>query len=190
MFTVMILSSRRFLLALSVCSVLAASAEAAKQNPAPSGGNQIAASGVTSLGGSDDWNAYLDNAAGGKICYIIGKPKKSDPAKHGMSALSVTHRPADKVENVVNFAMGTPLRPGTAAEVDIDGKNFSLFTEKEGAWARDTATDKAAVAAMLKGRDATIKALPSHGAPITDIYALKGFAAAMKLIDTACGVRR
>jgi len=186
----MILFSPCVLLALSACFLLAANAGAATKNPSQPRNAQIAASGVTSLGGSDDWNAYLDNAPGGKICYLIGKPKKSNPAKHGMPALSVTHRPADKVENVVNFAMGTPLRAGTAAEVDIDGKTFSLFTEKEGAWTRDTPTDKAVVAAMLKGRDATIKALPSHGVPITDIYALKGFSAAMKLIDAACDVRR
>jgi hypothetical protein len=148
-------------------------------------------SAVKRLGGTGAWEAYIDDAPGGKICYLIGKPKKTEGG-HAKSEIrmSVTHRPADKVANVVNFTLGFRAKKDSDATLDIDGKKFPLFTDKDGAWARDAATDRAVVNAMTKGKDAVLKAEPDRGGPATNVYDLSGFTAGIGLIDKACGIKR
>ncbi|HXE16743.1 MAG TPA: invasion associated locus B family protein [Stellaceae bacterium] len=155
---------------------------AQKNTPAP----------VKKLGESGAWEAYVDDAPGGKICFVIGKPKKVDAAhaKPDDVRMSVTHRPSDKVANVVNFILGYKAKGNSDAVLDIDGKKFPLFTDKDGAWTRDAATDRAVVIALTRGRDATIKAEPERGKPTADTYDLSGFTAAVQMIDKACGVKR
>jgi hypothetical protein len=147
---------------------------------------------VRRLGGSDAWNAYIDDARGGKICYLIGKPKKigNGHAKPDAVRMSVTHRPVDHVWNVVNFMLGFRARKGSDATLDIDGHKFALFTDKDGAWTRDAATDRAVVRAMTRGKIASVKAEPEHGAASTEAYDLTGFTATLGLIDKACDYRR
>jgi invasion protein IalB len=148
--------------------------------------------GVTSLGGANGWNAYLDQGAKGKICFLIGKPKRIEGAhaKQDEVRMSVTHRPHDHAENVVNFILGFRAKKDSDAVLQIDGRKFALFTDKDGAWARDAATDRAVTTAMGHGKAATIKAEPEHGKPGADSYDLSGFGAALALIDKACNVRR
>ena len=147
---------------------------------------------VQKLGGTGAWEAYVDDAPGGKICFIVGKPNKVDSghAKPDEVRMSVTHRPSDKVANVVNFILGYRAKADSDAVLDIDGKKFPLFTDKDGAWTRDAPTDRAVVNAMSRGRDATIKAEPDRGKPTADTYDLTGFTATLGMIDKACGVRR
>jgi invasion protein IalB len=150
------------------------------------------AAGVTRLGGSGGWDAYLDQGANGKICFLIGKPKRVEGgrAKQDEVRMSVTHRPRDHAENVVNFILGFRAKKDSDAALEVDGRKFALFTDKDGAWARDSATDRAVVMAMMRGKSATIKAEPEHGKPGIDSYDLAGFGGALTLIDKACGVRR
>lgn len=150
------------------------------------------ATGVTRLGGSGGWDAYLDQGANGKICFLIGKPKSIEGghAKQDEVRMSVTHRPRDHVDNVVNFILGFRAKKDSDAALEVDGRKFALFTDKDGAWARDAATDRAVVMAMMRGKSAAIKADPEHGKSGADSYNLDGFGAALTLIDKACGVRR
>ena len=171
------------MLALSSAAVsLLVSQLAAAQKVAP----------VTRLGTSGAWDAYEDDAPGGKICFLVGKPAKIDKghSKPDDVRMSVTHRPADKVANVVNFILGYRAKPESDALLDIDGRKFPLFTNKDGAWTRDAQTDKAVVRAMTRGRSAVIKAEPERGTPTADAYDLSGFTSALDMIDKACGVRR
>ncbi len=159
---------------------------------APAQAQKAGVAPVQRLGTSGAWDAYVDEAPGGKICFIIGKPSKVDGghAKPDEVRLSVTHRPSDKVANVVNFILGYRAKNDSDAVLDIDGRKFSLFTDKDGAWTRDAASDRAVVNAMSRGRNAIIKAEPEHGKPTADGYDLSGFTAALQMIDKACGIRR
>jgi len=158
--------------------------------PHPAAAQKIAP--VTRLGSSGIWDAYEDDAPGGKICFLVGKPSKIDKghSKPDDVRMSVTHRPADKVANVVNFILGYRAKPDSDALLDIDGQKFPLFTNKDGAWTRDAQTDKKVVRAMTRGRSAVIKAEPERGTPTADTYDLTGFTSALELIDKACGIRR
>ena len=147
---------------------------------------------ITKIGGSEGWDAYAGSDHGRKICYLLGKPDKTEPAgaKRDPVYVSVTHRPGEKAFNVVNFNSGYLYKDDSDAELLIDGKKFTLFTKQEGAWANDAATDKAVVEALIKGKHAIIKGVSSRGTATTDTYSLAGFSQAVADIDKACGVKR
>ena len=170
-----------------VAALSPALAQSAAQNK-----DAPAEQGVTRLGSAEAWSAYSDTEKNRKICYLVGEPSKVEPAgaKRDKAQATVTHRPHEKVANEVSFKAGYAFKEGSDAELTVDGKKFSLFTNKDAAWSRDAATDKAVVAAMAKGKQAVFKGTSSHGTATTDIYALAGFAQALAQIDKACGVKR
>jgi hypothetical protein len=147
---------------------------------------------IARIGGAEGWEAYAGTDHGHKICYLQGKPIKTEPAgaKRDPISASVTHRPAEKAFNVVNFNAGYLYKDESDAELLIDGKKFSLFTKQEGAWASDAAADKAVAEALAKGKQAIIKGVSSRGTATTDTYSLAGFSQALGEIDKACGVKR
>jgi hypothetical protein len=102
----------------------------------------------------------------------------------------VTHRPAEKVANVVSFVEGYPLKEGSDVSLDIGGAKFDLFTKNDSAWARTAELDKTIVEAMAKGKQAVVKGTSQKGPPTTDTYSLSGFAQALSLIDKACDIKR
>ena len=151
-----------------------------------------AAEGVARLGGTQNWQAYSDMVKGHKICYLVGEPDKTEPegAKRAKVFVTVTHRPAEKVTNEVSFNAGYLFKEGSEAELLVDAKKFMLFTNKDGAWARDPAGDKAVVEALAKGKQAVVKGMSARGTATTDTYLLAGFAQALAQIDKACAIKR
>jgi hypothetical protein len=144
------------------------------------------------LGAVQSWTAYSAREKGGPICYIVGEPTKNEPAniKRDPVHLLVTHNTGDKTTGVVSFIAGYAFKDGSAADLDIGGKKFSLFTKDDTAWARDAATDKAIVEAMLKAKQAVIKGSSARGTATTDTYTLAGFGQVLGDIDKACKVKR
>jgi hypothetical protein len=138
------------------------------------------------------WTAYAYREKSGNVCYLAGEPKKSEPAgvrrKHPLAM--VTHRPGEKIANVVSFIEGYPLKEGSEVSLDIGGAKFDLFTKDDSAWARTPELDKSIVEAMAKGKQAIVKGAPQKGRATTDTYSLAGFAEALALIDKACDVKR
>jgi hypothetical protein len=144
------------------------------------------------IGGDKSWDAYAYSDKGSKVCYLVGHPQASEPAsvKRGRVDALVTDRPKEKSLDVVNFDVGYAFKAGANAELDIDGHKFPLFTDKDAAWTRDAATDKAVTEALAKGSHATLKGSTARGTAATDTYALDGFTAALDAIDKACAVKR
>ena len=144
------------------------------------------------IGGANGWDAWGFTEKAGKVCYLVGHPDKSEPANlnRGRVDLVVTDRPGEKTFNVVNFDLGYPVKPGSSAELDIDGKKTTLFTDKESAWTPDAATDKETTEALAKGHRAILKATSARGTATTDTYSLDGFKTALDAIDKSCGVKR
>ena len=145
-----------------------------------------------SLGKFDAWSAYTSEDKTGKVCYLVGQPQKSEPsgsARKPPTAM-VTHRPVEKIANVVSFVEGYALKEGSEVALDVSGSKFQLFTKDDSAWARTADLDKTIVTALAKGKQAVVKGVPQKGPPTTDIYPLAGFAKALAAIDKACGVKR
>jgi hypothetical protein len=144
------------------------------------------------LGGLDAWTAYAYKEKSGKVCYLAAEPRKSEPAggKRKRPLAMITHRPGEKIANVVSFIEGYPLRDGSEVSLDIGGAKFDLFTKGDSAWARTSELDKAIVEAMTKARQAIVKGTPQKGPATTDTYSLAGFPQMLALIDKACDVKR
>lgn len=171
-------------------ALTAHAAETESRHPPPKA--SATAPPVQRLGGAGTWNAYLYKEKSGRVCYLAGGPRKSEPPRFRRRppAAMVTHRPEENVANVVSFNEGTPLKEGSDASLEVDGAHFDLFTKGDTAWSRTSDLDRTIVAAMAKGRQAILKAVPQKGPPVTDTYSLSGFAQSLGLIDKACGIKR
>src|SRR5208282_1342224 len=182
---------RLILLVLSAVPLSLPSAlEAVEKKPAPAPASPATAS--QRLGAAEGWTAYVYKEKSGQVCYLAGEPQKSEPAKakRKAPAAMVTHRPEEKVANVVNFVQGYPLKDGSDVSLDIGGAKFDLFTKGDSAWARTADLDKTIVETMAKGKQAIVKGTPQKGLPTTDTYSLAGFVQALAMIDKACGIKR
>lgn len=113
---------------------------------------------------------------------------KGSKLKRGEVVFMITHRPGEGALDVVSYDAGTKFKPSSEVELAVDGKVFSLFTEGDTAWARDSATDKTIATAMRAAQNVTIKGLAASGGPFADTISMKGSAAAYKAISEACGV--
>lgn len=143
------------------------------------------------LGSAGAWTAYTAGDAAGKVCYVVGKPEKSEPGGGRKPPMAmVTHRPAESVANVVSFVEGYPLKDGSDVALAIGDHKFELFTKDDSAWARTSELDRSIVAALAKGKRVVVKGQPQKGSPTIDVYPLNGFPKALALIDKACGVKR
>jgi hypothetical protein len=172
-------------------SISAAGHAESPKKPA-TGAQTVVGTPAERLGSADRWTAYAYSEKSGKVCYVAGEPKKTEPAagKRKHPVAMVTHRPGEKVANVVSFVEGYPLKEGSEVSLDVGGAKFDLFTKGDGAWARTPELDKAIVEAMTKGKQAVVKGTPQKGLATTDTYSLAGFAQALALIDKACDVKR
>lgn len=143
------------------------------------------------LGTFQDWQAYLSVDGNKRLCYMASAPQKKEPAtaKRGDVLVFVTHRPADKERDVVNFQLGYPLKANSDVRVTIDAKPYNLFTDKDTAWTRNPGDDKALVQAMMKASTMTVGGESDRGTKTTDTYSLRGFSAAYKEINKACGIK-
>ena len=144
------------------------------------------------LGAVKGWSAYLYREKSGRVCYLVGRPERTEPvgAKRRGPTAMVTHRPEEKIANVVSFVEGYNLKDGSDVALDVGGTKFELFTKGDSAWARSAELDKTIVDALAHGKEAIVKGTPQKGSPTTDTYSLAGFAQALALIDKACGVKR
>ncbi|MCA1940527.1 MAG: invasion associated locus B family protein [Caenispirillum bisanense] len=142
------------------------------------------------LGAYTDWTAYTFTENGNKVCYMASEPKKAEGNydKRGDVFVLVTHRPADKTRDVVSVVAGYPYKAESEVRMTIDGRDTSLFTHGERAWARDTATDRKLVESMKAGRQMVVKGSSERGTNTTDTYSLSGFTAAHDAITKACGL--
>ena len=116
---------------------------------------ESAAPQTRSLGTAGSWTAYASGEKPGRICYLVGRPQKTDSAGVARKApvAMVTHRPSENISNVVSFVEGYPLKTGSDAALEIDDKKFDLFTNDDSAWARTAELDRAIVSALAQGTD-------------------------------------
>ncbi|HYD29970.1 MAG TPA: invasion associated locus B family protein [Azospirillaceae bacterium] len=143
------------------------------------------------LGQHKDWNAFVYEEGGHKVCYVSSQPKKAEAGgkARGDVHVLITHRPHEKALDVVSIMAGYTYKAGTEAQVTIGKDSFKLFTDGDTAWARDDKSDKALVAAMKAGASMVVKGTSSKGTNTTDTYSLAGIGLAYAAIGEACGVK-
>lgn len=134
----------------------------------------------------DDWGAYSYQSSGGKICYVLSVPKTKMPANldHGDNFFIVSQRPGQNISYEPQVMAGYELKAGSKVDVDIDNKQFVLFTKDKAAWVENAAQEPALVAAMKSGHSLTVKATSKKGTGTTYTYSLSGITAALKQIES------
>jgi opacity protein-like surface antigen len=135
-----------------------------------------------------DWSAYAFKENGGQVCYMASSPTKSEGAykKRDKPFALITHRPAENTRNVFSYIAGYSYQPGSDVTVTIDKVNYTLFTHKDMAWAKDADTDNKLTQAIQKGSSMVVKGKSAKGTLTTDHFSLKGTGAAHDAIDKAC----
>ena len=143
---------------------------------------------MTALGTFGKWVAYTYTEKGKPVCYMAAKPEKSEGAykARGDAQLLVTHRPGEKAFDIITVVAGYQYKPDSDVTIAAGGQTFTLFTNADRAWARDSKTDSAVVQQFIKSNTAVIKGVSSRNTPTTDTVSLAGFTAAYKAIGDTC----
>lgn len=141
------------------------------------------------IGEYDDWSAYVYKEGKNNVCYMASTPQKSEGkyTKRGDVYLVITHRPADKSFDVVNFVAGYTYKNDAKVIVKI-GKDMisDFFVESDKAWTMNAGVDKKLVEAMKKGERLIIDGTSVKGTVTKDTYSLKGFSSAYRAISAKC----
>lgn len=141
------------------------------------------------IGEYQDWSAYYMPEGKSIMCYMTSFPLKSEGkyTVRGETFMAITHRPADKTFDVVNFVAGYTYKANAPITVKIGNTKITdLFADKDKAWATSDATDKKLVAEMKKGSQLIIEGSSFKGTQTKDTYSLKGFSAAYRAISEKC----
>lgn len=154
-------------------------------------GNVAYAADPRLIGEFEDWAAYVYTEDGGKVCYMVGKPKKEEGnyTKRGAVYALITHRPAEKSKNVFSFVAGYSYKSNNEVTVSIGSQRIRLFTQNDTAWAPDSATDNKLISAIRSGSQMVVNGVSSQGTATTDTFGLKGSTAAYNAISKECGVK-
>lgn len=136
----------------------------------------------------NDWAAYSLTGGSGKVCYALTKPTQMLPGdrNHGDVFFFVTSRPAEGVNSEPSLLVGYPLKAKSTVVADVDGKPFSMFTNNDGAWVDNAATEAQLVGAMKAGREMTVRGESSRGTKTTYKFSLSGVTAAINTAAAAC----
>jgi hypothetical protein len=138
-----------------------------------------------------DWNAFALDEAPGPVCWMVSRPKKmeGDFTKRGDVFLLITHRPAERSFDVVNFIAGYPFAEHAEVQVQVGKQSFKLFSKDEQAWARDEGTDRAIAQALRQGSTLVVRGTSLRGSRTTDTFSLAGASGAYQAIGDACAER-
>ncbi len=142
------------------------------------------------IGNYGDWAAYSFTENGNKVCYMVSQPTKAEGnySKRGDIFALITHRPGEKTKNVFSYITGYTYKEGSDVTVNVNNEKFTLFTQKDMAWAPDQASDNRITDAIRKGSRMVVKGSSSRGTLTTDTFSLKGSGGAHDAINKACGV--
>lgn len=141
------------------------------------------------IGEYNDWSALFYREGKNIVCYMASTPQKSEGkyTQRGNVYMVITHRPADKTYDVVNFVAGYTYKNSAPVTIKIGKETITdLFVDGDKAWAMNASADKKLVEAMKKGEHLFIEGTSSKGTLTKDTYSLKGFTAAYRAISSKC----
>jgi hypothetical protein len=101
---------------------------------------------------------------------------------HGDIFFLISQRPGQNVSYEPQAMMGYPLQESSKITVNVDGRNFTLFSRGNSGWVENAAEEPQLVAAMKAGTSMTVKAVSRRGTDTSYSYSLKGVTAALNKI--------
>jgi len=141
-----------------------------------------------------DWHVFAEPPAAPKECWGVAVPSETvntdssgriKAVKRGDILLFVTYR-ANGGAGEVSFTGGYPFAGNSFVTMKIGDNEFELFTEGEWAWPASASDDSKILAAMKRGKTATLTARSSRGTITKDTFSLFGLTAATDSAEQFC----
>lgn len=133
-----------------------------------------------------DWTVYTTTLQGKKACYIASFPKsKTGNYKRRDEPYFLVTRISDTADEV-STSSGYKYKQNSDVSVDIDGKQYTMFTKGELAWAPDAQKDAEMVQMMKKKSELKARGTSVKGTYSVDKYSLNGFTAAYERMHEIC----
>ena len=173
-------------------------------------------SGPKKLGEFSGWEAYQAKQGHHSTCYMILRPSSMDykmppsnkietkvklkskdkkspeqnlsTPKRSNVYVMVTLRPEESMNPVISYRSGYGFKQSSEVLVNAGDKSFNLFTEKDQAWARNTAMDVQVTNALRKAKRIIIQGVSNDGGKSSDTFIPQGAESAYKAIAKACGI--
>lgn len=140
------------------------------------------------VGEFGDWELYTYDGQSGKVCFILSRPERIEPSDrdHGDVFFFVTSRPSDGVESEASVLVGYTFEPDSRVTVDIDGEDFDMFVDRDGAWIDQPADEARILAAMRAGRNMVVSGRSSRGTDTRYTFSLSGVTASTNRMREVC----
>ncbi|WP_448663088.1 hypothetical protein ACG3SL_21055 [Sphingomonas sp. CJ20] len=145
----------------------------------------LAAGPRDTLGVFDRWGAFRDS--GPVRCYAIAEPVERHAQARPFASIATW--PGDGVRNQLHIRLSRPRAANARVTLAIGERRFELRAGDLDAWAPDSRTDAAVVAAMRSGRSMSVESVSPAGGAFADTYALKGAATAIDAAAIGCAGR-
>ena len=136
-----------------------------------------------SLGVFGGWAAFHDPDQ--RRCYAIATPLPG-ASRDQQPYASIGSWPGRGVRSQVYFRLGRQTRKGTRISLRVGSRWYRMAGGGVNAWAADTTTNAAILAAMRSSQSMTIAAFDTRGVRYTDRYPLAGAATAIDAAIVGC----
>lgn len=138
-----------------------------------------------------DWSVFVDGDP--QECWGVSKPKETVNSKDGAPVsvrrgeilLFVTYRKGG-AQGEISFSGGYPFAGGSTVALQVDDKQFDLFTNGEWAWPASPEEDATIMAALKAGGSAKLTGRSGRGTQTEDTFSLLGFTAAVDEAAKRC----
>ncbi len=137
------------------------------------------------LGVFDSWGAFRDPSP--LHCFAIAEPAGRKAESRPFASIATW--PRDGVRNQLHIRLSRVRAASARVTLSIGERRFELTAGDADAWAPDSRTDAAVVAAIRSGRSMSVESVGANGAPFADTYALKGAATAIDAAALGCAGR-
>lgn len=134
-----------------------------------------------SIGVWGRWGAFSDPSP--RRCFAIAQPVDPD---HRAGFASIANWPGQNIRGQLHVRLSRGRAGNARVTLSIGERRFDLVAGTDDAWAPDTRTDAAIVAAMRSGRSMSVEGLGRDGSAFADVYALSGAATAIDAAALAC----
>ena len=150
--------------------------------------SQVSAEEIKKLGKHKDWETYVVNNAGGKVCFAQSKPVLQAPKNNPREArLFISFRPGENISNEISLTSGYDYNDKNSITA-LTGKNKYKFdiVQKNFAWIANNKFENRMIKTMQKGSRIMVKAFNLKGSQTIDHYSLLGFTKAYKATKANC----
>lgn len=136
-----------------------------------------------------DWELYVYGEGDRRICFVLSRPERLEPPErdHGDVFFFLTSRPAEGIASEASVIVGYEFAPDSTVGLDIDGQEFTMFVDKDGAWLEQPADEQRVLAAMRAGRSLVVTGRSSRGTNTRYTFSLSGVTASTNAMRQQCG---